>query len=277
MPRAIVYSRRTPADAHFDALVADAANPPSRDQLWQLRTKANELAQEVAPEAVRLHYLDRAAAEADALDSIRQGGWWDEAARVAASGQPPAPGAETLAKATSPAEQTSTDGYLEKIAKYVPAELVTLTTLAFAALAPTGTWVWVLVAGGAVANVLYLWGTALQSRAATPMPRWYFYPLSALALVLWSIAIIGAVGSEIGISGSNAETEKTFVLALAAFLIPLADVIATALTDMRQEKPAAARLPAVVEPAAIGADAGGGQAAAAQAPLAPARPERDHQ
>jgi hypothetical protein len=236
MPRAIVYSNRNPADEHYKALVADQANPPSTDQLRRLRTRAEELAQRVAPEAVRLHYLDRAAEEDHALDSIRQGGWWEQAAVAAESGAPPAPGAVKLADAAAQPEQTSTDGYLEKIAKYVPAELVTLTTLAFAALAPTGTWVWVLVAGGAVANVLYLWGTALQGREATPMPRWYFYPLSALALVLWSIAVIGAVGGEIGISGSNAETEKTFVLALAAFLVPLADVIATALTDIGQEK-----------------------------------------
>lgn len=253
MPRAIVYSSRTPADEHFKALVADAANPPSPDQLRQLRTKANELAQRVAPEAVRLHYLDRAAEEEHALDSIRQGGWWEEAAQTAASGQPPAPGAETLAKATAEPEQTSTDGYLEKIAKYVPAELVTLTTLAFAALTPTGTWVWVLVAGGAIANMLYLWGTALQGRALAPLPRWYFYPLSALALVLWSIAIIGTVGREIGISGSNAEVEKTFVLALAAFLVPLADVIATALTDIRQEKQALGQSPTGPTPVLVGA------------------------
>ena len=197
--------------------------------------------QTVAPGAVQLHYLSELGEREHGLADLGRGVSWLQAARSAAT-EPPAPGAETAAKTVGAAEPPSTDGYLEKLAKYVPAESITLTTLAFAALEPSSSQVWWLVAAGALANVLYLFGTALQGRQETPMPRWYFYLLSAMALVLWSIAIIGPVGTKAGISGGNAEAAKTFVLAAAAFLIPLLDTIITGLRELREERAKAPRV-----------------------------------
>jgi hypothetical protein len=237
MPRAIVYGRRNPADEHFKALVADQPGRPSPELRQELHAKADELAALVAPEAVQPHYLARIALEADALRSPDKANYWSQAAKDAAAGEPLPAGAEALAKTAEIPEPSRSDGFLEKIAKYVPAESITLTTLAFAALTPTGSDVWWLVAAGAAANVLYLFGTALQSRKETKeMPRWFFYPLSALALALWSLAVIGVVGSEFGIGGSNAQAQKTFALAFAAFLVPLLDTVASGLTDMYEEK-----------------------------------------
>jgi hypothetical protein len=122
--------------------------------------------------------------------------------------------------------QTGKDAYLEKIAKYVPAEVITLTTLAVAALNPGGDTIWWILAVGAVVNVLYLFGTALAA-SASPLPRWYFYALSIMAYAFWATAIIPQVGDKVGIGGDNAETEQTFALALAAFFVPLLDSIFT--------------------------------------------------
>ena len=122
--------------------------------------------------------------------------------------------------------QVGKDSYLEKIVKYVPAEIVTLTTLAVAALQPAGGTIWWIVIVGALANVLYLFGTALAN-TSTPMPRWYFYPLSILAYLVWAAAIIPEFGSKVGIGGANAQTEQSFALALGAFVVPLLDSIFT--------------------------------------------------
>jgi len=255
MPRTVVYARSNPADQHYKALLADEPNAPSPDRDQQLRADAGRLAETVAPQAVQLHYLAGLADRDDALSTLGRGEAWAAAAEAAAAGAPASGGAEVAAKTVSAAEPTTTDGYLEKLAKYVPAESITLTTLAFAALEPSSSDVWWLVAAGAVANVLYLFGTALQGRREAPMPRWYFYLLSAGALVLWSIAIIGPVGTKAGISGSNAEAAKTFVLAAAAFLIPLLDSIITGITELLEERSKAPRPPERHDPSSVDAAA----------------------
>ena len=234
MPRAIVYDEPAPEHEHYAALLADEPRPPDRQQRRDLDKLASELAREVQPSYVRPYYMLQLAEQPDAT-ALGRGGLWRDAARRAVSGEPLPPGAQAKADAVAQPQPT-TDGYLDKIAKYVPAEIVTLTTLAFAALTPRSNAVWWLVAGGAIANALYLYGTALSASAKTPMPRWYFYPLSGLALVLWAIAVIGPVSSKVGISGSNATTKKTFVLAVAAFLVPLLDTIGTGLTNRYRTK-----------------------------------------
>lgn len=135
-------------------------------------------------------------------------------------------GEQPPAKPVKDGTQEGRDAYLEKIAKYVPVEIVTLTTLAVAAFQPTGGTIWWIVIGGALANVLYLFGTALAA-TATPLPRRYFYFLSILAYFIWAAAIIPEFGNKVGIGGDNFEAEQTFALALAAFLVPLLDSIFT--------------------------------------------------
>lgn len=143
----------------------------------------------------------------------------EEARKKAEQGEPPT-------QPTKEGTQTGKDAYLEKIAKYVPAEIITLTTLAVAALNPGGSTIWWIIGVGALANVLYLFGTALAA-TSSPLPRWYFYALSIMAYAFWAAAIIPQVGDKVGIGGENAETEQTFALALAAFFVPLLDSIFT--------------------------------------------------
>lgn len=238
MPRAIVYKQRDPAKAHLDALVASQPVAPTPEQMTGLKAEAADFATKASPESVLPHYLAKVALEPDALDAADRANWWAGAVADAASGKPASAEAVALASTATPAEPASVDGFMEKVAKYLPAESITITTLAFAALTPKGAAVWWLVVAGAVANVLYLFGTALQARKEAPMPPFYFYVLSAAALTLWSIAVVSVVGTEAGIKGSNAEAQKTFVLALAAFAIPLADVVITGLKEMGAERKA---------------------------------------
>lgn len=133
-----------------------------------------------------------------------------------------------LAKELPPDERVADrDDFLSKLAKYVPAETITLTTLAFAAMAApalSALAVLGIVAAGALLNALYLWSTVLASPTTPPPPRW-FYALAATAYVLWAVAIIPPVGALFGVGGSDVSAEQTFVLALAAFLVPTLDTI----------------------------------------------------
>ena len=131
------------------------------------------------------------------------------------------------AEAVPDEEATRTDGYLSKIAKYVPAETITIISLMFAAFTPTGRAVWWWVAAGAVVNVIYLFSVALGEQGDGPRPRVYFYILSAGAFVLWSMATLNAVQTAAGLTGENAATKQTALLALAAFLVPALDTIFT--------------------------------------------------
>lgn len=122
------------------------------------------------------------------------------------------------------AELPTSDKYLSKIAKYVPAETVTFTLAAFAAFEPDGNTIWIFVAAGALANVIYLVGVAMNS-PAEQRPRAYFYFLSALAFFGWAIAVIEVVQIAIGIADDSADNQKAFVLAATAFLVPALDSI----------------------------------------------------
>jgi hypothetical protein len=117
----------------------------------------------------------------------------------------------------------SRDDLLARIAKYVPAEMITLVTLGFAAFPPDGNTVWVFVAIGAVLNVIYLFGTAL-STAGAPRPPWFFYLLSAAAFVGWALVTVDAVQEKAGLDGDNATTQQGFILLGTAIFIPLVDI-----------------------------------------------------
>ena len=119
------------------------------------------------------------------------------------------------------AELPTSDNYLSKIAKYVPAETVTITLFAFAAFEPDGNTVWVFVALGALANIIYLLGVAMNS-PATQRPRLYFYALTLLAFLGWAIGVIEAVQDKVGI---DEDDQRAFVLGATAFLVPALDSI----------------------------------------------------
>ena len=138
-------------------------------------------------------------------------------AEVAVEGGAPQP---AVAEETPPK-----DDYLTKIVKYVPAETITTATLMFAAFKPTGNTVWVYLAVGSVANILYLLSLALGAPTTKTRPRWFFYLLSVGAFWLWALATIDAVREKAHITGDNADVKQAAILAGAAFIIPALDTI----------------------------------------------------
>jgi hypothetical protein len=127
----------------------------------------------------------------------------------------------------SPAALPTKDELLTKIAKYVPAEVVTLTTLCFTVIEPKGTTVWWLLGGFAILNVLYLFSTTLGTPPPTP-PRWFFYALSVVALGLWSAALLTPVQVELGIPQDDTtkqEGYQTLLLLGASLVVPMLDTI----------------------------------------------------
>jgi len=113
--------------------------------------------------------------------------------------------------------QGPTDGYLEKLVKYVPAEVV-------AFFAPIASLVEsqrpLLIASGVVgliATPTYLWANAkgLEKRQRPPA---YYYVLSTAAFVVWALAT-SKLGALLHLTGVS----MAFTLGVAVFVIPLAD------------------------------------------------------
>lgn len=128
------------------------------------------------------------------------------------------------ARKTAPAgapSQPEADSLQAKLVKYVPAEVVSVTAAGFAALNPTGNWIWFGLVLGTLANVVYLFVAAVQAAGKAPPPRWYFYLLSAAAFVVWSIATIASVQSSMHLT----ESKASFILFAGAFGIPLLDAL----------------------------------------------------
>jgi hypothetical protein len=113
------------------------------------------------------------------------------------------------------------DGVATKVAKYVPAEMVTVATGFFAAFDPNDR---VLVAAlliGAALNVVYLLSVARADKTAQKPPQ-AFYALSAAAFLLWSASVIDEVAA---FAHLDTDPKRAFVLTFAAFALPLADSI----------------------------------------------------
>jgi uncharacterized membrane protein YecN with MAPEG domain len=139
------------------------------------------------------------------------------------------------------------DGVASKIAKYVPVETVTLATFFFAVFDLDGAAVWVFVALGAAVNVAYLLSVS-RAAADTPNPRIQFYVLSAIAFVLWSLATIDTVAKQAGLDGDTNSGQRAFVLALAAFSMPMLDTLLSARVTKTATEPSAPTEPSAAGP-----------------------------
>lgn len=150
--------------------------------------------------------------------------------------------AESKAKSGDPVPQGASvtqtqapDNYASKIAKYVPAETIAVLALLFAAFKPSAGTVWWWVAGGALANCVYLLSLAMGQPKTVPRPRLYFYFLSVIALALWAMATLGPVKRAAGLTGEDGPNKQAALLALAAFIVPALDTVLTKL-DIRLKK-----------------------------------------
>lgn len=158
---------------------------------------------------VQAHYAELATRKLGLIEPRERRKWRREAEAKAAQGAPHAARAgSTAAKDTVPT----------KLVKYVPVEVVTIAAGGFAAFKPTGNWLWGSLAAAAVVNVLYLFTTAAAD-PKVPRPRFYFYLLSGLAVVVWAIATIKPVQVAMHLTTDKA----AYILVAGTFAIPLLD------------------------------------------------------
>jgi hypothetical protein len=134
-------------------------------------------------------------------------------------------------------QETDRDGYLTKLIKYVPGEIVAVFAGVMAASASVsqddavkaalarGVFLFFLIATPA-----YFWLLSVRQPSGD-RPMWYFYVLSVLAFAIWALAVSAQVRGTFGASPGLSE----FLLALGAFAIPFFD---EALTAVLGPKPA---------------------------------------
>lgn len=152
-------------------------------------------------------------------------------ARTANLGSPPTPVSPNV-----PARDVERDGYLAKLIKYVPAEVVAVFggIVALAAnINPDNTndnvyVVWVFF-GFLALTPAYFWLRS-NNLPNEDRPTWYFYILSILAFAVWAVAISANTREALGLlSISISPGLSEFILAIGAFLIPFIDEVLSSL------------------------------------------------
>ena len=149
---------------------------------------------------------------------------------LTARGRPAAPraGGEAFDAGTppnggAPPRELTRDDYITKLIKYVPAEVVAAFTGLTAAAAAVGdNAVWWIFAIGILATVGYYYRSAYKL-PPTDRPRPYFYVLSVVAFVIWSLAVNESIR---GLFDMDARVSE-FFLVVGAFLIPFVDEMLT--------------------------------------------------
>ena len=124
---------------------------------------------------------------------------------------------------TAPPRELTRDDYITKLIKYVPAEVVAaFTGLTAAAAAVNEDAVWWIFVIGILATVGYYYRSA-YTLPQSDRPRPYFYVLSVVAFVIWSLAVNESIR---GLFDMNARVSE-FFLVVGAFLIPFVDEMLT--------------------------------------------------
>jgi hypothetical protein len=120
--------------------------------------------------------------------------------------------------AQSDAEQAPKDGYLEKLVKYVPVEVLAVFVPLAAAAKDNDTLAWIVFGVGFVATIGYLAYHA-DTLPSDKRPKPYFYALAAVAFGFWAAGASDTTRALIGISATVTEVS----LGIAVLLLPLAD------------------------------------------------------
>lgn len=124
-----------------------------------------------------------------------------------------------------PVREATRDDYLTKIIKYVPAEIVAAFAGLSAAAAAVDDWAVVAVfVVGLIATPAFFYLSA-HTLPKPDQPKLYFYGLTLVAFVIWSLAISENVRDQIDIDAQLSE----FLLVVGAFLIPFLDEMITIL------------------------------------------------
>lgn len=128
--------------------------------------------------------------------------------------------AEAFGASGAPAapDQVQDDNkYLDKLVKYVPAEVTAIAAGLFATFDLKDAGLWAAFLALAAINIVYLMVNAKQTKT---VPEWYFYALSTVAFGAWSVATVPDIADAFGLA---AEEQRAYILAAAAVLIPLCD------------------------------------------------------
>jgi hypothetical protein len=116
------------------------------------------------------------------------------------------------------------DGFPEKLAKYVPAEVLAfyVPIVAIAGVKDDKQTLFVVTAVAALGVVIYL-GTAARQVVADRRPPIWFYALAVVAFLGWAIGTIPQLGPELGLS----TVLSSVVLPIVIFAVPGIDYFLT--------------------------------------------------
>ena len=110
------------------------------------------------------------------------------------------------------------DGYLDRMAKYVPAEVLAFFLPLVTFIGKDDTWLWVVLGVGAVGTVLYLLMASVK-QSEFPLP--HFFVLSLAAFFVWAFGASGVIRDLIDVNEKGA----TVVLGCFVFLVPAVDYL----------------------------------------------------
>lgn len=121
--------------------------------------------------------------------------------------------------------EKSSDGYVDRLIKYVPAEVLAFFLPITAAVGPgRPSLIWVCLAAGFVATPIWLGVHALQMPAGSrPLP--HFYVLACVAFVAWAIASSDAVRVVVGVDLVTANV----ILGVVVLILPGIDILLSAI------------------------------------------------
>jgi hypothetical protein len=119
--------------------------------------------------------------------------------------------------ASAASAETTYDDYKDKIAKYVPAEVLAFFAPRAATISDRPALVFAAAGVGLLATPGYLWQTA-QGLPAEKKPLPHFYFLASVSFMVWAVATT-RLGSLIGLD----QIAASFILGTTVFVLPLVD------------------------------------------------------
>lgn len=134
---------------------------------------------------------------------------------------PAQPRGNALRANGSAAEASPKDGYLEKLVKYVPAEILAVFVPLAAASGAQGVpsiLQWVVFFVGLVGTAGWL-GIHASKLSKTKRPRWYSYLIASMAFFFWAAASSDVVRNLLGLNAPTTEV----LLGVAVLTIPAID------------------------------------------------------
>ena len=113
------------------------------------------------------------------------------------------------------------DSYTDKLAKFIPGEIVAFFAPAAALVADRTPLLITAAIIGLLATPAYLWRSA-RDLEENKKPRWYFYLLASISFAVWAMAT-SKLGTLIGLDSIG----SSFILGVTVFAVPFLDDMLT--------------------------------------------------